>query len=79
VKNDVVFNGEKSLPGWRSWSVFAELPDDCRLSVRVDGGGDLTRSRPLISPLGLPIYVARFPSAPFTSWNYIEFAQLLQY
>ena len=26
---------------WRSWSVFAELPDKRRLSIRVDGGGDL--------------------------------------
>jgi hypothetical protein len=25
----------------RSWSVFAELPDKRRLSIRVDGGGDL--------------------------------------
>ena len=34
----------------------------------------LTLSPPLIRPLGLPIYVARFPSAPFINQNWMQIA-----
>src|SRR6266542_2886977 len=47
---------KKSLPGWRSWSVFAELPDQCRLSIRVDGGGDLIQ--PIEAVYRFELYIA---------------------
>ena len=40
----------------RSWSVFAELPDKCRLSIRVDGGGDLIE--PIEAVYRFELYVA---------------------
>jgi hypothetical protein len=40
----------------RSWSVFAELPDKCRLSIRVDGSGDL--KEPIEAVYRFELYIA---------------------